>query len=370
MGESKPEKLYRGIVLIYKELKEAAISDVDMYPPYEPEINEEGRKVVGDGNEYGVYMSDNRTMVFDAYSRPDRRGTNIGEDIRVGTYDMPIEIPCVGIAYEIDTDGVDVRKPWITSVLSGHYNNGFEGDEWIADSIPSDKYHIIRARIGVDLLHNAEDLELDDASNIKERLIEKVEERKIRLEAFKEDISSLNINQRRNLSRDKLELLKLFYGENGAKYLEESQIDVSTPDGMMKRILKQSLLDNDGKIDTETLDLYTRIWVDFKRIKDTPNVELLKNKFETAIERDETSRAKFVERKREGGEEANTISFDRRIEKLKRAVGAFDSTERKEGISLKEEAIKLGIEAGVRTEMMSHTENVITPEKEEISKTV
>lgn len=370
MNVQKPEKLYRGIVLNYDELKNVVISDIDMYPPYEAEINEDGRKVVGDGNEYGVYMSDNRTMVFDAYSRPDRRGTNIGGDMRVGTYDMPIEIPCVGIAYEIDTDGVDVRKPWITSVLSGHYNNGFEGDEWIADSIPSDKYHIIRARIGVDLLHDAEDLELDEASSIKERLIEKVEKRKIRLEAFREDISSLSIFQRRSISRDKFELLKLFYGENGAKYLEESQIDASTPDGMMKKILKQALLDNDGKIDTGTLDLYTRIWVDFKRIKDTPNVEMLRNKFEEAIEREETSRARFVERKRESGEEANTISFDRRIEKFRSAVDVFNSKERKEGVSLREEAIQLGIESGVRTEMMSQAENVITPEKEETSKTV
>lgn len=370
MGESKPEKLYRGIVLNYKELKDAVISDIDMYPPYEPEINEDGRKVVGDGNEYGVYMSDNRTMVFDAYSRPDRRGTNIGGDIRVGTYDMPIEVPCVGIAYEIDTDGVDVRKPWITSHLTGVYNNGFEGDEWIADSIPSDKYHIIRARIGVDLLHDAEDLELDETSSIKERLTEKVEERKIRLEAFREDISSLSISQRRSLSRDKLELLKLFYGENGAKYLEESQIDVSTPEGMMKKILKQTLLDNDGKIDTGTLDLYTRIWGDFKRVQDAPNVKMLRSKFEEAVEREETSRSRFIERKRENGEEANTISFDRRIEKFRIAVGAFDSTERKEGTSLREEAIRLGIESGVRTEMMSQTENVITPEKEETSKTV
>lgn len=370
MSKSKPEKLYRGIVLNYKELKDGVISNIDMYPPYEPEINEDGRKVVGDGNEYGVYMSDNKTMVFDAYSNPDRRGTNIGGNIRVGTYDMPIEVPSVGIAYKIDTNGVDVRQPWIISQLSGVYNNGFEGDEWIADYIPSDKYHIIRARIGGDLLHDAEDLEVDEMTTIKEKLIEKVEERKIRLESFREDISSLNINQRRNLSRDKFGLLKLFYGENGAKYLEESQIDISTPDGMMKRLLKQAMLDSDGKIDTEILDLYTRIWGDFKRVKDTPNIEMLKCKFEESVEREKTTRSRFIERKRESGEEANTLTFDRKIKKLGEALKTFNSKERKEGTSLREDAIQLGIESGVRTEMMSQTENVITPTKEETSKTV
>ncbi len=370
MNEPKPEKLYRGIVLNYEELKDVIISDIDMYPPYEAKINEDGRKVVGDGNEYGVYMSDNKTMVFDAYSNPDRHGTNIGKNIRVGTYDLPIEIPCVGIAYEIDTKGIDIREPWISSQLSGVYNNGFEGKEWIADYIPSDRYHIIRARIGGDLLHDAEDLELDDIMAIKQKLIAKVEERKSRLEFFRDDISAFSINQRRNLSRDKLELLKLFYGENGAKYIEEDKIDYSTPEGMMKKILKTSLYDEDGKIDLEILSLYSRIWEKFKLENDSQSVESLKSKFEEAIEKEKISKLKFVERRRESGEDADTTNFDRRIRKIGQAVETFDDKKRNESSSLIDEAIKLGIESGVRIGMMSQAENAITPTKDEDTKIV
>lgn len=370
MNEVKPEKLYRGIVLDYEELKNVVISDTDMYPPYEAEINEDGRKVVGDGNEYGVYMSDNKLMVLSAYSNPDGRGTNIGGNIRVGIYDSPIEIPKIGIAYEITAEGLDIREPWIRTELTGVYNNGFQGKEWIADYVPRDKYKVIRARIGGDLLHDAEDLSLEDTSSMKEELLEKVQGRKARLEAFRDDISGLSINQRRDLNREKLELLKLFYGENGAKYLEESQIDVLTPEGVMKKILKTSLHDADGKIDLDALNLYCRIWGNFKLEKDSQSVDMLKSKFEEAIEREMTSRNRFVERKKEQGEEADTTNFDRRVERLRTAVGIFDSKERKGSSSLIDEAVNLGIDTGVRTETMLQAEKVITPTKEEKSKTV
>ncbi len=103
--------------------------------------NEEDPTKTLDGNEAGVYMSTNLSMV---------ESTNYGNKSH-GFLETPryaskygiesnIPIPGCGVVVEVITKGLDVRKPKISPVLEGHYNNGFEGDEWIADEVPSDHY--------------------------------------------------------------------------------------------------------------------------------------------------------------------------------------------------------------------------------------
>jgi len=55
-----------------------------------------------------------------------------------------ITLPSCGIMVEIDTDGLEIRPPKIRSSLDGVYNNGFEGDEWIADEISPKHYRPIK----------------------------------------------------------------------------------------------------------------------------------------------------------------------------------------------------------------------------------
>ena len=57
-NEIIPKYLYRGIVIDYSDLRGLKLTGVDMKLPYEPYIDEKGRKTVHDENEYGIYMSD------------------------------------------------------------------------------------------------------------------------------------------------------------------------------------------------------------------------------------------------------------------------------------------------------------------------
>ena len=57
--ENKLQCLYRGKKLNCDSLCKVKFYGVTMKPYYEPHINEYGRETVLDGNEYGVYMSDN-----------------------------------------------------------------------------------------------------------------------------------------------------------------------------------------------------------------------------------------------------------------------------------------------------------------------
>ena len=67
MGQEKPKVLYRGVTISYDLLKDFHFDGYPLVPPNEPKIDAQGRKTVGDGNEYGVYMTDNFAMADYAY---------------------------------------------------------------------------------------------------------------------------------------------------------------------------------------------------------------------------------------------------------------------------------------------------------------
>jgi len=100
---------------------------------------------VADGNELGVYMSTNRTMVEAAYAH-----TSLGLRVEVPKSNYGvfvndiITLPQCGIIVQVDTENLNIRKPKITPALRGHYNNGFEGDEYIADEVPPQNYVVTR----------------------------------------------------------------------------------------------------------------------------------------------------------------------------------------------------------------------------------
>ena len=172
MGNDRPEYLYRGMRIRYDELKDFVFSGIDMELPYEPYIDGQGRETVRDGNEYGIYMSDNPKVAEYTYgnatNNPD--DTYIEPRIMIGNRGNEfIKIPAIGICYKISTQGLDIRKPWINSILQCVYNNGLTGDEWITDKIPAENYEIMSVQIGKDLLHDEQYLNLSDIENIKEK---------------------------------------------------------------------------------------------------------------------------------------------------------------------------------------------------------
>lgn len=118
-----------------------------------------------------------------------------------------VKLPSCGVIYEVDTNGLDIRKPEIRPELQGVYNNGFEGDEWIADTIPS-KFHkvkrLILSRFANDSekfvvdVENAGDEALQKAIDIVK---EKYNEKKTAALKFKEKLEGLTEDQRRNQFR-------------------------------------------------------------------------------------------------------------------------------------------------------------------------
>ena len=158
-----PKTLYRGVVLPASEVNSGLLSQALV--PGSEKIDEQGRRVVHDGNEYGVYMTDNPSMVQSAYGSPSDYGDNLPDSPSFKWRGLPgsrVQAPQVGITYQIDTNGLDVRKPFILEHWKGHYNNGFKGDEWIADSVPAANHEITRLKIGRDLLHGPKVIEVGD----------------------------------------------------------------------------------------------------------------------------------------------------------------------------------------------------------------
>ena len=153
MDNVKPKYLYRGVIVSENILKTKPLFGVDLVPPNPPKYDEQGRKTVGDGNEYGVYMSDYKEVATNAYAAVRMSdGTPLNSNVRIGDRFLKVAVPAVGIVYKISTDGLDVHKPWITSELKGHYNNGFMGDEWIAERIPVSNYVVEKVIVGEEIL--------------------------------------------------------------------------------------------------------------------------------------------------------------------------------------------------------------------------
>lgn len=158
--ELPPDTLYRGIVIPTADVSQRLIT-ANLRPGTRKEMPD-GSVAVLDGNEYGVYMSDNPHMTEVAYASPRHNTDALDEypDLKFGHGNNVLGEAKTGVLYEIDTRGLQVRKPTTGFFLkSGHYNNGFQGDEWIAEEIPSEKVSIKKLILGADALHVAEEWE-------------------------------------------------------------------------------------------------------------------------------------------------------------------------------------------------------------------
>ena len=261
MENNRPEYLYRGMCIRYDELKDFVFSGIDMELPYDPYIDSQGKEMVRDGNEYGIYMSDNPKVAEYAYgnatNNPD--GTYIEPRISIGNRGTEfIKIPAIGVCYKISTQGLDIRKPWISSDLQGVYNNGLKGDEWITDIIPAENYEIMSVQIGKDLLHDEQYIDLNDIENIKEKTTQILEQRKVRLEIFAQEMSKIPEQQRKEFGLGHLEILKEIYGEDGFYYMDSiDEIDSSSNVGMIRYLMANVYKKNTDSIDFGTL-LYLR----------------------------------------------------------------------------------------------------------------
>lgn len=144
-----PTLLYRGLKELDPELLTPEFFNQTLHPGSD-RTNEAGERVVHDGNEYGVYMTDNEHMALPSYAMS-RHGKVVPE-VPAFThrgYGEQLRYPTAGVLLAITTaKGLQVRKPKITPVLRDVYNNGFAGNEWIADEIAAEHYRPVALSLG------------------------------------------------------------------------------------------------------------------------------------------------------------------------------------------------------------------------------
>ena len=306
--ENKPSVLYRGIKVNYNSLQNFKFSGVDLKVNYAPIIDQYGRKTVTDGNEYGVYMSDNLHMVTSAYGDLHHDGLPIYNNLSI--YNERIMIPSVAVIYQISTEGLDVRKPFISDQLKGHYNNGFQGDEWITDFVPADNYTLYRVRIGSDILHDAENIDLSKTDDISEQVKQKLEIRKYRLETFANAMEKMSPMKRNAIGGDELNILKSIYGKNGLKYINEDSLITSNVDGMLRYLVAKTFKQNESDIDFQTIRYINGL--KGQAISIASIIEILKNDKIKNMQ----DKVAFEERKKQEGVPYVTSKFDKQEKRL------------------------------------------------------
>ncbi len=312
MDETKPEFLYRGVIVNEKIINEKQIFGVDLTPPNPPKYDEQGRETVGDGNEYGVYMSDYKEVATSAYAAVSMGdGTPLNKNVRIGVGSLRIAVPAVGIVYKISTNGLDVHKPWITSSLRGHYNNGFMGDEWVAERIPVSNYVVEKVVVGEDILHSEKEIDITNQDEILLRINEELEERKIRLEKFEKFIESLPENQVLRMMSDELDVYREIYKKGGLNEINLKTFKISNCSDCIKLMMAyyyqnstSSLPMNELKYLNELQSIEDFTFMDFDKF--------LLNNLKKSID----NRTSFVERQSALGDEINTSFFDKKIESL------------------------------------------------------
>lgn len=320
--ETKPSVLYRGLKIDYNNLPNFKFYGVDLVVNYEPIIDKYGRKTVSDGNEYGVYMSDNLEMVERAYGNLHDHGIPVYNNLSI--CNRKIKIPSVAIIYEIDTEGLDIREPFITDYLKGHYNNGYEGKEWITDKVPADSYKLHRVRIGSDFLHDTEDIDLSNLEGIEDKVKEKLEMRKYRLETFASAMEKIPLRRRGNFSIGELDILKSIYGPNGLKYINEETIITENIDGMIKYLIAKVFKQNESNIDFKTIKYINSLKASVTSLEslvDILRAEQLKNT---------QDKLEFVQKKEKEGVPYLTDKFDAQEKRLANLITIVNQRRKKD----------------------------------------
>lgn len=238
-------KLYRGVCVNANEISELALGDKEIRLNYEPIINENGEKVVKDGNEYGVYMSDNKNMVEDVYGNVHSLGEAISSvRYKSGGLSMPVTKPKVSVIYEINPENLpNLRKPKITSALEGHYNNGYGGDEWICDYIPKENYCTTKVCVGYDSLFESKSFDMQGKSRdeIVKLIDAEMNMREIRLKEFASILETMPEIKRNNV---KLDMFKYLLGRENVAHLDAENFKPETEEDKIKFLMATEYQNN------------------------------------------------------------------------------------------------------------------------------
>ena len=134
-----------------------------------PEVSEEYPFLLDkDGNEYGVYMSDNVDVAAGIYSNANDYAFQLDLEPDKVSRNRPMLrgflMPAVGVIYKVDPKKTEnFRQPVL---LKTRENDGKSGHEYIADRVPGDSYDILRANIGHDALARNEEFFRENFSDM------------------------------------------------------------------------------------------------------------------------------------------------------------------------------------------------------------
>lgn len=265
----KPEFLYRGISISANKFQELNLCG-DMRPIAPQEKNSQGRDIVSDGNEYGIYMTTNLYMAQDTYGNSHHEGElYMQEPLYVDYHRMPqyVHYPKIGIVYEINTSNLPIKKPWIQDALKGHYNNGFRGDEWITSAengehlIPKENLSIKNIVIGYDILNEREKIEVSGLTEeeIKLKVASVLQKRTEGYELLIKLVKKIPEN-RRSLVESQMRLYtKLFNSKNGIVFADFSKCDENNINEVVGYLMQKVYNRNRDEIDMEAMDILLRI---------------------------------------------------------------------------------------------------------------
>ena len=314
--QQKPQVLYRGVTLDYNVINRIKFYGVDIVPYYEPLIDSSGRKTDKAGNEYGVYMSDNYQMSSEIYAKTnDLVGTPIDKDfiIRVDGLQMMIRIPSVEVLYKIDPTNIDVHRPWITSYLEGTYH----GDEWVAEKVPASEYAVTRLTIGPDLLHDKENVDISSIAEAEAKVKHAIERRRQQLEALYSELRKLPVSIRYQFEKIDLEIFKDIFGDNGVKYVDYDNVNLSSGIDFIKYLIRDNWISNSESIDFSTLRYIEKIK---QKMPQGFTVDDLIKALRTEKNLITASKEKFIQRKKANSESADTTNFDLRIARVSQFI--------------------------------------------------
>lgn len=331
-----PEKLYRGLTIQADEVPGYTLEGQDILPGTPAYTDEQGRKTVRDGNEYGIYMSDNQSVAAEAYALLGAfDGKIIDQNIKLGASQLIPAVPPVGILYEINTEGMEVRQPWISDTLSSVYNNGFAGDEWIADRIPAENYQLARLQIGPDFLHDKETLDLQDRAHLKDTLEKRLADRTKRLERCL-DLIRTNFptaQKRSNMSETTIQIFRDLLGDNGAAYEDPATMTASTAGDLARYLLAWTYQSSPEQLELTKLK-------QIEEAKQRVPAESEPDSLITALRRQlaeiEARRQKQLERSAREHTEPKMQSHDKQIADISQLIAAAEQKLHPESNSLTE----------------------------------
>lgn len=281
----KPAVLYRGVAVDGKEF-----ADLDLFGDiktiYGPKKNEEGRDVVSDGNEYGIYMTTNYLMAKKAYAKAESLGSVYDKEIcyvdTLSSQQKRVFYPQVGVVYKIDATKLEIKQPWIRSELEGHYNNGYSGEEWITKTtdtppfnehiIPRSAYTVSDVEIGLDLLNGQESIDVSGLSGeqIKKAVFDVMQKRKEGYDLFLNYVKSVPVNNRRLIGLKMPIFKKLFNAKDGIAFADKLEFDKNDSNKTINYLMQKIYNRDRENIDIAALDFLNSL---SKKVKSTEELE-------------------------------------------------------------------------------------------------